>query len=308
MSLYYAFNLFLWAILATALAGIVAPLLGAHLLLRRTGLYGLVLPQFASAGVALGYALLPWWVARVGLGGLSLEEALADPHAVSNLLLGFAALTTGLGLGFQALFARARATESARAAAAFAVAGAATLLLAERSPLGAEYVDSLLRGEVLAVGVHEFEIIAAAFGLALVLLLRFQNALLLGGFDPDTARVLGLGTRRTDALLLIITGLVVATGTVIVGPMVLFSLLVIPPLGARALARSQRGFFAWTTVLGLLSAACGLALSFGLDLPLGPAVAVGSASVSAAGWLASRRPRSAGHPLPPRSVQQRAVR
>ncbi|MBI1381303.1 MAG: hypothetical protein GC161_09450 [Planctomycetaceae bacterium] len=292
MSFAEAFQFFLWAMLATLVVGGVAPLLGGHLLLRRTGLYGLVLPQFASAGVALGYAVLPWWIAVFGLGGRTLDEALADPHAASNVLLGFAALATAVGLAVQAAFARARATESARAVGAFAVAGAATLLLSQLSPMGAEYVDSLLRGEVLAVGVHEFEVLAAGGLVAVLLLLRFQNALLLCGFDPDTARVQGLSLVRHEWVLLGALGLVVATGTLIVGPMVLFSLLVLPPLGARSLSRSQRGFFRWSVALGLASAVAGLVVSLRLDQPLGPAVALAAAALSTAAWALSRRQRA----------------
>ena len=41
--------LFHWAILSSLLAGVVCPLVGTFLLVRRTGFYGVALPQFAAA-------------------------------------------------------------------------------------------------------------------------------------------------------------------------------------------------------------------------------------------------------------------
>ena len=56
-------DLFRYAILAALLAGAVCPLVGAFLYVRRTSFYGVTLPQFAAAGIVLGFVALPWWSA-----------------------------------------------------------------------------------------------------------------------------------------------------------------------------------------------------------------------------------------------------
>ncbi len=289
MTFALALDLFRWSILSCLAVGVIGPLLGVLLLLRRTGIYGLVLPQFASLGVALGYAVLPFWIARVGLFGMDLEEALADPHALLNFLLVFVALCTAGGLVFQALFAGSRATETARAAGAFVVAGAATIMLAQASPLGAELVESLVRGEVLAVDVHEFETLAVALTIAGLLVWRLRRGFLIAGFDPETARVLQLPVRRYEWSLLAVTGLVVAVGTLIVGPMVLFAMLVLPPLAARRLASSMRSLFVWAIAIGVAGTLLGLTVSFTADQPLGPSIALCTAVFNLV--LAPVRPR-----------------
>ncbi|MDP6369969.1 MAG: metal ABC transporter permease [Planctomycetota bacterium] len=270
-------SLFHYAILSSALTGIVCPLIGCFLLVRRTGFYGVALPQFAAAGVALGWALPVWWM-QAGWSEIDLEVVqLESPHAVKNYLLGLAALTTFGGLLALQLIDRRKETETGRVAAAFAIASAMTVLLAGVSPHGGEMVGQLLRGEILTADLHEFETIACVYGAVLLTTLYFLKPLLLTSFDPDAARIGGISVRHHESLLLLLVGTTVSVGVLIVGPIVLFGLLVIPPLAAQTIARSMRGMFVAASALGLLAALGGVVISFELDLPLGPSV------VSAAG-------------------------
>src|SRR5206468_10313093 len=83
-------DLFRYALMAALIAAVVCPLVGCSLLVRRTSFYGITLPQFATAGVVFGFVLLPWWIERVGLGGVTIDEALSDSHAAMNFHLAWA--------------------------------------------------------------------------------------------------------------------------------------------------------------------------------------------------------------------------
>ncbi len=286
LSLYW--ELFHFAILAALLAGVVCPLMGAFLLVRRTGFYGVTLPQFAACGVACGYAVLPWWLANVGLGGLDLEAALESPHALRNYVLAWGALFTFGGLLGLVLLGARKETETGRVAAAFAIAAAVTVLLAQKAPTGREFIEQLLRGEILTVDSHEFETIAAVYAVVLVLLWLFHRDLLLVSFDREFALVLGKRVKAFEALLMILTGLTVSAGVLIVGPIVLFGLLVIPPLAARGLARSMVSFFVLSAAFGVVAAAGGLVASFALDWPLGPSLCAVAALELVPGWAFGR--------------------
>lgn len=267
-------ELFPYAIASALVAGVVCPVVGCFLLVRRTGFYGVALPQFASAGVLAGYATLPWWIANVGLGGMDLPTALQSPHALEAYLLVWAILCTLSGLFALAVSRDTGGTEPARVAASFAIASAAAILFAMAAPTGAERVESMLKGEILVVGLHEFETIAVAYGLILAVLGVYHRDLLLVSFDRETARVLGEPARRYELVLAAVTGVAVSVGVVVIGPVVLFGLLVIPPLAARGLARSMRSFYLWSAALGLVSSVGGVVTSFSLDWPLGPSVVV----------------------------------
>lgn len=293
--------LFRWTIFAALLCGLLLPLLGAFLLLRRSGFHGLVLPQVATAGVALGYALLPWWIAHIGFFGLNLSEALADPHGASSFMLLAAAGATAVALlalrkrpetGNQAI---PTAPESARLAAWFAGAWGATIILGSWSPIGTEWIDGLLRGELLSVDVHGLEILVLAFSAAAFLVLYRWRQLTLASLDPTAAEVLGLAPRRSELELSLALGLATASSAVIVGPLVGFALLVLPPLSAHRWARSLAGFFALSLLLGLVETLAGLALAFALDLPIGASLAASAACVCIAlrAWPEVTR-RSAG--------------
>ena len=272
MNLAEAFEFFRWAILASLVAAAACPLVGCFLLVRRTAFQGIVLPQFAAAGVALGYALLPWWV-RITTGSEeALLHALEDPHSVLSFLLANAAFATAVGLAALGLLGKGPETESSRVAGAFALAIAATLFFSGLSPIGGELVDALVRGEVLGVDRHDFETLAVGHGLGVLALLVARRDLLLASYDPDTSRILGRPVRRVELLLAALTGLVVAIGALVVGPLLLFALLVIPPLAAHGLARSFDRFLVLSAVLGLTATVLGWLLSLEADLPLGVCV------------------------------------
>ena len=281
-------ELFGYAVLSALVAGLVCPLIGCFLLVRRTGFYGVALPQFAAAGIAFGWAL-PVWATALGWAEIDLEVAqLESPHAVNNYLMGLAGLFTFGGLIALLLLDKRKETETGRVAAAFAIASAATILLSSVTPHGAEVVDQLMHGEILTADLHEFETIGVAYGIVLVLTLVFGGDLLLASYDPDTARILGLGVRRIEGLLLSLIGLTVSVGVMVVGPVVLFGLLVLPPLAARSVAWSMRSFLWLANAMGVLAALAGIVVSFAFDWSLGPSVVAVAAVVMVPAFLFGR--------------------
>ena len=181
-------HLFQYALQAALCAGLVCPLLGAFLYLRRTSFYGVTLPQFATAGVVFGFLVLPWWIAHVGLGGLTVDAALSNSHAAMNYHVIWAALFTFGGLLWLDLLARRSGPDVGRVAAGFAIASAATILFSRLTPVGASFVDELLQGEVLGVGVHEFETIAALLGLVALSFWVFYRDLAFVSYDREMAQ------------------------------------------------------------------------------------------------------------------------
>jgi zinc transport system permease protein len=281
-------ELFRWALLAALLAGAVCPLLGAFLLVRRTSFHGIALPQIATAGVVFGFVAMPWWIEHVGIGGLDLAEATGDSHAAMNYHLAWAAAFTFGGLGALAWLGRRGGSEVGRVAAAFAIASAATVLFGRMSPVGKGFVDELIAGELLGVGVHELETLAAVLGVVLATFLAFRRELLVVSYDRESAQVLGVRVLAIEALLHAITGMTISTGTMFLGPVMLFGLLVLPPMSGRAGARSMAGFLARSSAYGVAAVIAGVVASFELDLPLGASVVAAAAALHV-GALVARR-------------------
>jgi len=282
-------ELFHFPILAALVAGVVCPLIGTMLYLRRTSFYGIALPQFAAAGIVFGFVVLPWWAAWFGLGDLTPDEALADVHAALNYHFFWAAVFTFGGLFSLVWLGRRGGNEIGRVAAAFALANASTYLFGRISPVGMSFVAELLQAEILSVGLHEFEVIAGAYGLVFGVMWCFHRDFVLVSFDRDYAQVLGRSTLRLELLLNGLIGITVAVGTIIVGPTLIFGLLVIPTLVARRWVHSMGRFLVLSSLIGLVSVGLGVVLSFELDLPLGAAIVAASLILLLPGACLRRR-------------------
>jgi ABC-type Mn2+/Zn2+ transport system permease subunit len=247
------------ALLGSSVLGLVCPLVGAYLILRRTVFLGLTLPQIAGAGVAFAF-----WLQQLGLL-TNLGGGERSVGMVGSLLFTF----LGMGLlGY--LEQRGKGLTEGRLAAAYALAGALTILFIVFNPAGEVEILSLLKGEVISLSKGELRVLALVFGFVLAGMLLFRREFLLASFDRDLAFLLKGGILFWDVMLYLLAGLSIAIGVIMAGPLLLFGFLVLPPLAARPLVRGMTSFLSLSSLLGVLMAFFGFYLSVRLDLPLGP--------------------------------------
>jgi ABC-type Mn2+/Zn2+ transport system permease subunit len=269
------------ALMGTAVLGIVCPLIGSYLILRRTVFLGLTLPQIAAAGVSFTFWLqqtgfLPQW--QPGERGIGMAGSL---------------LFTFLGMGLLGyLEQRSKGLAEGRLAAAYALAGALTILFIVFNPAGQIEVLNLLKGEVIALSRGELRLLAAVFGLVLVGMVLFRREFLLTSFDRDLAFLLKGRQIVWDILLYLLAGVSIAFGVILAGPLLLFGFLVLPALAARALVNRMSSFLWLSAAFGLAMAFFGFYSSVRLDLPLGPTdVALGCCLIFLAHTLRRMLPR-----------------
>jgi ABC-type Mn2+/Zn2+ transport system permease subunit len=271
------------ALLGTVILGLVCPLIGSYLILRRTVFLGLTLPQIAAAGVSFTFWLqqtgvLPHW--EHGERGIGMIGSLA-----------FTFLGMGL-LGY--LEQRGKGLTEGRLAAAYAFAGALTILFIVFNPAGQIEVLNLLKGEVIALSKGELRLLATVFSLVLVGMLLFRREFLLTSFDRDLAFLLKGRQIIWDILLYLLAGVSIAVGVILAGPLLLFGFLVLPALAARPLVNSMTSFLWLSSALGLVMAFFGFYSSVRLDLPLGPTdVALGCCLIFVAYALRRVLPKQA---------------
>jgi ABC-type Mn2+/Zn2+ transport system permease subunit len=247
------------ALLGTAILGLVCPLLGSYLILRRTVFLGLTLPQIAAAGVSFTFWLQQsGWLYSVG-------ESERATGMIGSLFFTF----LGMGLlGY--LEQRGKGIAEGRLAAAYALAGALTILFMVFNPAGQVEVLNLLKGEVIALSQGELKLLAAVFGLVFVAMLMFRREFLLTSFDRDLAFLLKGRQVIWDVLLYLLAGLIIAVGVILAGPLLIFGFLVLPALAAKPLANRMGSFLILSSLFGVMVAMIGFYSSVRLDLPLGP--------------------------------------
>jgi ABC-type Mn2+/Zn2+ transport system permease subunit len=247
------------ALLGTMIMGLVCPLIGSYLVLRRTVFLGLTLPQIAAAGVSFTF-----WLQQSGLVP-QWEQSERGIGMLGSLLFTF----LGMGLlGY--LEQRGKGLAEARLAAAYALAGGLTILFIVFNPAGQIEVLNLLKGEVIALSQGELRLLAAVFGAVLLAMVAFHREFLLISFDRDLAFLLKGRQVIWDVLLYLLAGLIIGFGVILAGPLLIFGFLVLPALAAKPLVNRMTSFLLLSSVLGVIMAIFGFYSSVRLDLPLGP--------------------------------------
>ena len=249
--------------------------------------------------LAIGAGLVGTWIVLRGLAFYS--------HAVGTAA--FPGLVLADGLGFSAhLGAAATAAvvaagvgwlarrdrdryDSSTALVLVAALAVGVILASDVFHSGAD-VENLLFGSLLVIGPSDV-LWAAGAGVAVI-----AGTLLLGhrwtvaGFDPTSARALGVRSALPDAALLALVALVAIAALSAIGALLATALLVVPAATTRLLFSRLRPWQLASVVLAALEGAVGLWISVEANAPPGAAIAVLSATVFV--LVAGGRARLAG--------------
>ena len=95
--------------------------------------------------------------------------------------------------------------------------------------------------------------------------------------NREIAAASGINEKFFFYAMLALCGLTVTAGLDIMGGLMIFGLVIIPPAAAGRLTRDLKKFFVLSSALGFFSAALGCAVSFALDLPVSACVVLSAA-------------------------------
>jgi len=242
------YEFMLRALAGGVLVGVLAPVLGTFVVLRRLSLIADTLAHVALMGVAIGLAsrFLPTLVALLAatVGAIVVEQLRARGRLPGDVAL--AVVLYG------------------SLAVAVVVIGAA----------GGFNVDlfSFLFGSILSVAPLDLWLLAALAVVVLLFVAVFFVDLAQMAFDDDLARVSGVRTERLNLALAVLTGATITLSMRVVGVLLIGAMLVIPVLVGLRLARGLRAAMATAVLAGVLSAAAGLTLAFYGDLSAGGSI------------------------------------
>lgn len=254
--------LFAKALWAALLIGLLLPVLGRNLVLGRTILLGLAIPQIAMAGIAfvfLGHALEWKWA-------LPFEED-STKALVGSLLFGLPGLIL-----VAAPWQRRSGLSEAWLAFLYLASVAATNLMLSNDAVGETYLSDLFHGRLLFISEETLRLLAVVLCSAAFLALAMRRRLLLVLTDPDYAVVSGLRVGAWTLLGTLLSGTTIGVTVAAAGPLVTFAFLVLPVLAAGSLASSLRANLWLSMAIGLLTAWAGFHISYHHDLPLGDTV------------------------------------
>jgi zinc/manganese transport system permease protein len=243
--------------------------LGLHVIAREVIFVDLSLAQMAA------------------LGGVIAVVAGATAESVPAAAAAFGATALGAAL-FAVTRSRGRAPvpHEAIIGIVYVVASAATLLVADRAPRGAETIHDTLVGSIIWVTwpviINKSAIYAVLIGIHWLFRRRFVTI----SFDPQRAAAAGWNIRWWDFWFYASFGVAVTLSVPVAGVLLVFTMLVVPATTAFLFTREIRRLvvISWST--GVVASFLGLWLSYVGDLPTGPliicmygALLIGAASV-----------------------------
>jgi len=251
------------ALYGGVVVGFVCPLVGVYFVLRRLVFWGVALPQVSAAGIAFAFMLQGFGL-MLFAGGEAGEKHLAILGAVVFTVAAIVALTW--------LEQRSPGLSEGRVGALYALAAAASILFVAWNAQGETEMLSLLKGEIVTISESDFHAMLNILLGVSVSMFLFQREFLLVSYDRDMAVALGRSVVLWDGLLYLLIGLTISLGVMTVGPLVIFALLVVPPMVALPWARGMAGLSILASAAGGLCSFAGFYLSYRFDLPLGPLI------------------------------------
>ncbi|HEV2055030.1 MAG TPA: metal ABC transporter permease [Methylomirabilota bacterium] len=228
--------------------------LGLHVIAREVVFVDIALAQIAALGATAAFLL-----------GYDLESWGSYAFGLTFTILGASvfALTRSR---------ERRVSQEAVIGVVYAVSAAAAVLVADRTPHGAEHLRSMLVGSILAVRGSEVIKVACLYAVVGLFHWLCRRPFLLISTDPDKAYSDGWRVRRWDFLFYASFGVVVTSSVRIAGVLLVFSYLIVPTLAANLLGGtvSRRLAVAWG--FGTFVSVVAMVASAILDLPTGATV------------------------------------
>jgi ABC-type Zn uptake system ZnuABC Zn-binding protein ZnuA/ABC-type Mn2+/Zn2+ transport system permease subunit len=248
--------------------------------------------------LAVGAGVLGTWIVLRGLAFYSHGVATAAfPGLVLAAGVGFAAPLGAFGAALVFAFGVERLAERRRMGhdtlTALVLIGTLALGIVLASDVfhSQANVEALLFGSVLAVGSWDLAFAAIVSAVALVVAIALARRWLAVGFDPGSARALGVRSAVPDALLLLTIALAVTSALAAVGTMLTSALYVLPAATTRLWIRDLRKWQVASVALAAAEGVAGLWLAVEANVPPGPAIAVLAGGTFALAALGRTAPR-----------------
>ncbi len=240
------------------LVGMVLPIVGGLMYVRRMVFLGVTLPTISAAGIAMAI----FWHATFHPDIHHSDFGLA--------FLGSTLVTTGTLIGLAALERSGRGGVEGRIGVLYVLAGALTILLLASDRIPEVGALRILQGQIIAISDTDLLLLAVSFAVIVFVLWVFRKELLLISVDRDLAISLGKNVWIWDLLLYGIVGTTISLGVLIVGPLVTFGFLLLPPMVAMRLKVGIWIAPVLAAGVGMLIAFTGFLVSYELDWPTGP--------------------------------------
>ncbi|HLQ95118.1 MAG TPA: metal ABC transporter permease [Pseudogracilibacillus sp.] len=238
------------------LIGLIAPLLGSFLVVRRLSLLADALSHVTLAGIAFG---------------LFIEK---------QFLIAFSPLYSGMGFSIigAVLIEKLRSLYKAYQEIGIPIilsggVGLSVIFIALANGFNTDLFGFLF-GSVSAVTINDLYLISAISIFVILAIVLFYKELLTLSFDEEHATVSGIHSKRIHFLFIVLTALVIAASIRIVGVLLVSALMTLPVAAAMRLAQSFKQLMVLSIILAEFSVITGLISGYYANIPPGGTIVV----------------------------------
>ena len=240
--------------------GLIAPLLGVFIVVRRLSLIADALSHVTLAGIA---------------GSLYLSQSVAGLAMLNPIYLGIIASVGGSMLIERLRNLYKHYEELAIPIIMSAGLGISAIFISLAQGFNTDLM-SYLFGSVSAVSRQDLMIVVGVAIVVIIFLVLFFKELFVLSFDEEYAKASGLPARFVHLLFMIVVALVIAASMRIVGILLVSSLITLPVAAAMRLAKGFKQAIILSIVFGELAVLIGLVSAFYLNLAPGGTIVVTS--------------------------------
>lgn len=248
------------AVLSGLVIGVIAPMLGLFIVVRRMAMISDALSHVALAGIA---------------GSLYLSQQVLFFAALNPVYLGMGAAVIGSLLIERLRRVYKSFEELAIPIILSAGIGFGAIFISLAKGFGTDLVGYLF-GSVSAVSRQDLYIVLLIAVIVILFLYFLYKELFSLAFDPEYARVSGINEKIIQAAFMVITALVIGASMRIVGILLVSSLMTLPVAAAIQLAKSYKGALIYSIIFGEIAVIIGLISAYYLDIAPGGTIVVTS--------------------------------
>lgn len=244
------------------LIGIIAPLLGTFIVVRRLSLIADALSHVTLAGIALG---------------MLIEKKIA-PGLIAPLYSGM-----GFSVIGSIFIEKLRGVYQAYQELAIPIilsggVGLSVIFISLADGFNSELL-SYLFGSVSAVSQKDFYSILGISIIIILVVRVFYKELVTLSFDEEHAEVSGIHAKRIHLLFIVLTALVIAASIRIVGVLLVSALMTLPVAASMRIARGFKQMMLFSIVFGELAVIIGLISGYYFSIPPGGTIVVVSITI-----------------------------
>jgi len=240
------------AVIAGVLIGVVAPVIGVFLVLRRLSLIADALSHVTLTGIAAGMLWNKWnpamminpiasGMAMSMLGAMMIEQVRKAYRFYQELAIPII-LATGIGLGI--------------------------VLISLADGFNSDLVGYLF-GSVVAVSSSDVWLIAVVTVIVLVVMTIMYREMFYLAFDEEGASLTGIPNKLLNLIFVLMVAAVIAVGMRVVGVLLISSMITLPVAASLQVAKSFKQTFLYSIGFAQAAILSGIMIAYYLDWATG---------------------------------------